>query len=55
MDDLTLDANFPIATVFAKCVIAFGDDMRRCCVNANGKRATLDNFDRANLVMCMLG
>ena len=53
MDDLTLDTNLPIAANLAKRVVPFSDNVRRLCVNANHERATLDDFDGANLVMCV--
>src|SRR5438128_11869999 len=53
MDDLTLDTNLPSVPELPKRVFAFSDNVRRRGVNANLERASLDNFDAANLVISM--
>ena len=53
MDDLTIHSNLPIAADLLKREVAFSDNVRRCCVNANYEWASLDKFDGANLIMRM--
>src|SRR5438552_19119443 len=53
MDDLAVDIDLPIAADLLKCEVAFSDNVRRCGVNTDCQRATLHNFDAANLVVRM--
>jgi multidrug transporter EmrE-like cation transporter len=54
MDDLAIDTNLPIAADLLKCVVAFGDNVRRCCMYALCHRTTVMKLSELKLRWILL-